>query len=63
MVEKTAGHVKEISSMSVSGSNQEKDVDSAPLCNADGNTNDHARATQTLVYGGVGYHMVNWCVT
>ena len=64
MEEKTAGHAKEISSIPVSGSNQEKNVDSVPVRNADGNMNEHARATsQTLVYGGVGYHMVNWLVT
>ncbi|XP_020247722.1 vacuolar protein sorting-associated protein 54, chloroplastic [Asparagus officinalis] len=54
-----SGHAKEVSFMPEAGSNQENEVGPA-VHNADGNLNEHARSTsKTIVYGGVGYHMVN----
>lgn len=46
------------------GSNQETNAASATSKrNSDANMNEHGRASsQTLVYRGVGYHMVNWSV-
>ena len=49
--------------LSLSVSNQETRAESTPIPNDDGNMNEHGRSTsQTLVYGSVGYHMVNWLV-
>ncbi|KAJ6792534.1 putative vacuolar protein sorting-associated protein 54, chloroplastic [Iris pallida] len=55
-----ADQVKETMSMPVARSNPELKVESIPSQNSDGNTKDSEKTTsQTLVYGGVGYHMVN----
>lgn len=63
MVEGPAGHAQGISSMHLAGLNQENKVDSVSIRIADGSLNEYARASsQTIVYGGVGYHMVNWLV-
>lgn len=61
VVLRPAGHAQEVSSMHLAGSNLENKVDPIPVRIADGNLNENVRASsQTIVYGGVGYHMVNW---
>ncbi|KAJ6835182.1 vacuolar protein sorting-associated protein 54, chloroplastic [Iris pallida] len=55
-----SNQVKETMSVPVARSNPELKVESTPSQNSDSSTKDHEKSTsQTLVYGGVGYHMVN----
>ncbi|KAJ6836766.1 putative vacuolar protein sorting-associated protein 54, chloroplastic [Iris pallida] len=55
-----SNQVKEMMSVPVARSNPELKVESTPSQNSDSSTKDHETSTsQTLVYGGVGYHMVN----
>lgn len=57
-VENSADHPNEIA---VAG--QESTVESTPTRIDNNKTNEHVRSTsQTLMHGGVGYHMVNWLV-
>lgn len=61
--ENKSGDFKQILPVLSVSSIKENRLDSAPNRNADGNSVEAGRsASQTLVYGGVGYHMVNWLV-